>query len=244
MRTIDNLVEHMKKYNDAVFIVGPGAIDKQETYTKEEFNERYTRKKLVREPDDFWKFVSEHMLVNTIDSDKDVFREINSISDVTKLVINQNMVGLPYDNTVHLHGLMTLFMCPKCKTFYPQEYVTSVEPYESTCEHCNATIRPTVLLSGERYVKSEYDRTIAALQNTHTIVLVGMDYSEESLMEQLAQYGDIKTFVNSSNSNEEKMLVVIQDPEEDFDPNEMTFCEFLVKDDVKSAVSRMIRAFQ
>lgn len=241
----------MNKYKDAVFIIGPGALSKPLSYDKEEFNEKYSRKKLIRDPEVFWDFVASNMLQPFSHEDQETYRMLSKVKEVTQLIVNQNSVGFLQDDAVNLHGLTTLFMCPKCKTFYPLEYVTH-EPFdaESTkaqlqtvCELCDATIRPTALLSGERYAKTDYDRTIAALQNTHTVVLLGMDYSEESLMEQVSQFGDVKTFINSSAGEEEKMLVVIQSKEEPFDPNEMAFCEFLVRDNVKSALGRMTSAF-
>ena len=45
------------------------------------------------------------------------------------------------------------------------------------------------------------------------------------------------------NSDEEKMLVSIQTLEEEFDPNEMAFFEFIVKGNIKDALLRLKSAF-
>ena len=241
MRTLQDLSAHMNKYKDAVFVIGPGLLTEKESYATDEYNECYTRKNLVRNPEVFWDFVQKHMLGEPSNIDIAAYEAVEMAADVASLFINQNTVGTLSEKMVHLHGLKAVYSCHKCKTQYPSAYIKSKEPYENQCECCGGTLRPTALLSGERYDKSSYDRIVSAFESTHTVVLVGMDYTEEFLMDMVSQFGDIKSFTNEK-GEEERMLVAIQPTEETFDPNEMAFCEFLVRDNVVDAVGRLCNA--
>lgn len=241
-KTVKDLVEHMNKYKDTIFIVGPGILTHGKRYTTEEFNECYTRRNLVRDSDKLWNFFMDKMYETITPEEQQCFNIIKSFDDVTQIVINQNTVGDTSSKMVNLHGLSNLFICHKCKTYFTSDYITSAEPYECECELCGGTLRPTALLSGERYVKLDYDRIVSAFENTHTIILVGMDYTEESLIDLISQYGNIKSFDNEK-GEEQKMLVAIQSTEEEFDPNELAFCEFLVKDNPCEALKRLKGAF-
>lgn len=242
MKTAKDLVEHLNKYKDAVIIIGPGVLEEKLEYDMNEFNDNYNRKALVREPNKLWNFFIDKMYRTATLKEKEMFNTIKQLEDITGLVINQNMIAHTIGNTIDLHGSINKFMCPKCKIQYTIDYVLSKEPYEHECECCGATIRPTALLSGERYNKIEFNKIEEAVLSTHTIILIGMDYTEEALMKLIAYFGDAKAFTNEK-GEEQKVLVSIQTPEEEFDPNEMTHFEFIVKDDIKAALDRLIGNF-
>lgn len=236
MRTVQELVEHLKEHKDAVIILGSGVLEHKAEYSVEDFNSNYTRKALVREPQKLWNFFMNNMYREATSKEDKLFNTIKSLKDITGLVVNQNMIAHTIGNTIDLHGSYGIFMCPKCKTIYTKDYITSKEPYENECECCGATIRPTALLSGERYNHADFKLVEESIANAHTIILIGMDYTEEPLLKLIAQYGDIKAITESK----DKVLVSIQTKEEEFDPNEMTHFEFIVRDDIQAALDRLI----
>lgn len=244
-RTVKDLVKHLNKYNDAVMIIGPGALapkDKND-YSIEEFNDNYNRKSLVREPNKMWNFFNKRMKKDFSNETRDTYIAIKDLSDIASLIIDQNTNAPHIAKKVDLHGSLYKFKCNKCKTIYTDAYVYGLEEENHECELCGGAIRPTVLLSGERYDNVMFLDVQEKIKAAHTLILVGMDYTEESLMQLIAEYGDVKSFINAKEDGEEKMLVAIQTPEEDFDPNEMAFFEFIVKDNIKDALVRLKGAF-
>ena len=245
-RTVKNLVEHLNKYKDAVIIVGPGALAQQDRndYSIEEFNDNYNRKSLVRDPQKMWNFFNNKMKKDLSDETIDTYKAIKKLDEVTSLIIDQNTNAPMMAKKADIHGSLHSFKCNKCKTIYSKQYVYDFNEENHECELCGSAIRPTVLLSGERYDNTIFLQVQEKIKASHTLILVGMDYTEESLMQLIAEYGDIKSFINSKEEGEEKMLVSIQTTEEEFDPNEMTFFEFIVKGDIKDALERLNKAFK
>lgn len=253
MKTVKDLVQHLNKYEDAVIIVGPGALANQDKndYSIEEFNDNYNRKALVREPNKMWDFFNKNMKKDISEETLNTYRAIKAFDDVTALIIDQNTNSPMMSKKADLHGSIHNFKCNKCKISYTTNYVYGAEEgheeYEEgrivECEVCGGAIRPTALLSGERYDNVMFLDIQEKIKASHTLILVGMDYTEEALMQLIAEYGDVKSFINSQETGEEKMLVSIQTNEEEFDPNEMTFFEFIVKGDITDALLRLKSAF-
>jgi len=238
MKTVQELIKHLNKYKDAVIIIGPGILEKQPDYTTEEFNENYNRKALIREPEKLWNFFMDKMYREATDKEETLLNTIKSLKDITGLVVNQTMIAHTIGNSIDLHGSLSIFQCHKCKTIYSKDYITSIEPYENKCECCGTVLRPTALLSGERYNHTDLKLVEESVMNAHTVILIGMDYTEETLLKLIAQYGDYKAITEAK----DKVLVSIQTPNEEFDPNEMTLFEFIVRDDIQAALDRLIGA--
>ena len=238
MKTINDLTNHIKKHNDAVIIVGPGINPIESDYSVDDFNKNYTRKTLVRNPFTAWKFYFDNLQVKLNNSKAyELIEQINS-----SLVLDQNTNGSI--SAAYLHGHVNLFKCQKCKVVYPSAGVDiSITETEvnADCELCGGILRPTILLSGERYDQILFDDFKSKLLNTHTLILIGMDYTEESLLNLIADYGDMKSQLNADgNPENERALIAIQSDEEEFDPNELAFCEFLVKGDITDSLKRLV----
>lgn len=244
-RTVKDLVEHLNKYKDAVIIVGPGALAPQDKndYSIEEFNDNYNRKSLVRNPEKMWNFFNDKMKKDFSNETRNTYIAIKELNDIASLIIDQNTNAPKMSKKSDLHGSLHDFKCNKCKTLYTEQYVYGFEEENHVCELCDGPIRPTVLLSGERYDNAMFLDVQEKIKASHTLILIGMDYTEESLMQLIAEYGDVKSFINAKEEDEEKMLVAIQTNEEDFDPNEMAFFEFIVKGNIKDALVRLKSAF-
>lgn len=239
MKTVQELINHLNTYKDAVVIIGNGILDTKSNFSIDDFNKDYNRKNLVRNPKILWDFFINNIYKDISTNERELFELIYSLDNITNIYINQNILAINNDKLINLHGSVNTYTCSKCKASYTNQYIISKEPYNNICEKCNNIIRPTVLLSGERYNIKNYNTIQEAINNTHTIILIGMDYSEEILLDLIAKYGDIKNLSQANN----KILVAIQSKEEEFNPNDLTHFNFIVKDDIKSALNRLIINF-
>lgn len=238
MKTLDELVKHIKTHKDAVIVVGPGINPYKPSYSIDEFNEHYNRKLLRRDPEKLWNFYLENVITDINNSV--VYDYIEEID--RSLVVDQNINGSIA--ATYLHGHVNLYKCQKCKTLYPIEGLETEEGIITECENCGNHLRPTVLLSGERYNQVQFDEFKEKLLETHTLILIGIDYTEEAILNLIADYGDMKANCNAnSDENNQRVIVAIQNKEEEFNPNEIARCEFLVKDDITNAMSRFMDAY-
>lgn len=248
MNTLEELKKHLEKHNDAIIIIGPGVQKNTELkYTFEEFNENYTRKNFRRDPNKLWDFYLEKMYDCIDPKDIKSYQLLKEILKYSSLIVDQNINSPKIDNikSIDLHGSVHKWICPKCKVVYTKEYVfPDDKDVEKTCELCGSAIRPTALFVGERYNQRDFDRIKDTLSETHTFILIGVDYTEESILKLLDEYGLHKTDFNSANEEESKIIVCIQGNEEEFNPNEISFCEFLVKDDIEPAMERLIKGLE
>lgn len=239
MNTLQELVSHMKKFKDAVIIVGNDINSIKYDYTVNDFNENYNRKTLKRNPENLWKFFNENLL-SEIDNNKiyDYIKELDY-----NLLVNQNINGPIDDKSFNIHGHINKFLCPKCKTIYTSNYI--IDDSIPTCELCDSIIRPSILLTGERYDQTEFDNLKQNIIDTHTLFVIGLDYTEQPILDLIADYGDMKSQINADGDPEkEKTLVVIQDKDKEYDPNEIAFCDFLVKDNIENAMKRFIECYK
>lgn len=238
MRTLEDLVKKMKKFNDTVIIIGPGIFENKEIkYTTEEFNNTYNRKMLSRKVEDFWNFylnkIYEPIQKNTI------YSYINSLN---AFVIDQNINGVDLDNKIDLHGNCNKYFC-KCGTMYTHDYITSKQPFENICELCGRKLKPSVLLSNDKYNASHVKQITEAIDNTHCLMLIGVDFTEEFILECIHQYS-IKDVTNKNLQEEDKKtLVTIQNENEEFDINELLFSEYVVKGDIENSLKKLIIAY-
>ena len=158
MNTLTELVNHIKTYNDAIIIIGPGILkDNKIKYTQEEFNNTFTRKNLIRNSKKFWDF-----FINNIYKKQDnneIYKKIESISH--SIIVTQNTNTPNLDNIIHLHGTCSKYYCSKCDTMYSEDYIFSKEPYENKCEVCGKILKPTVLLSNENYNSIDFEFAVS-----------------------------------------------------------------------------------
>lgn len=241
MKKISELVSHIKKHNDAVIIIGGGINPDKPTYDIETFNREYNRKNLKRNPTALWSFYANN--INSNINDCESYKLIEKINN--SMILDQNTNGsIPAS---YLHGHVDLFKCQKCKVVFPIEGLVldpsnNITPGE--CECCGGQLRPTVLLSEERYDQLLFDDFKDKLLNTHTLILIGMDYTEAPLLNLIADYGDMKSQLNAEgNPDNERAIVAIQSEDEEFDPNYLAFCEFLVKGDIEKSIKKLVEAF-
>lgn len=241
MKNVNDLIKHLKKYNDAVIIIGNKINPTEYKYSIEEYNSIFNRKNLSRHPKLIWDFFFRYLYSDKLNNSK-CYSLINKISH--SLIIDQNINGSL--SCEYLHGHIHLLKCKKCKTIYPIESIcVDFNDLEvETCEKCGGQIRPSVLLSQERYDAVLMQKLEENLEKTHTLIIVGLDYTEETLLTLISTYGINKELFNSRHKDEEKMLIAIQDKDEEFDPNELAFCDFKVIDDIQAALERLIKNYE
>lgn len=240
MKTIKDLKAHLEKYKDAIIIIGPGILskDNKPKYTIEEFNENYNRKNLSRNPKKLWDFFY-NKIYNELDEESlSSYESLKFLVPFSSTIIDQNF-NSPYSLTqaILFHGKQDIYKCQKCKTIYIPKSVGE----DHVCELCGKNIRPSVLLSGERYLDEEFHRIKEEFNKTHTLILVGMNYCESLLLDLIGDYDTKRALEQdlSKDAEEERIIVAIQEPDEEFDPNELAFCQFLVRDNIKEALVRL-----
>lgn len=246
--TLKDLTDHMKKFNDATIVIGPGAAQYIEPASKEELESLLTHKAFRRTPNKFWPFYREHILVNSETTQANsTYHDVAFLQKlgVVKNVVTQNTDGLlasecDVKNLIELHGSTQHYTCIKCKCHYSEQFIADF-PDEPRCEVCGGQVRPNIIFFGENYKDDVYHEMKVALMSTHTLILIGVDYSEDPLFNLVDQYCEFKSMVTE---DDKKMLVAIGTPE-GLDLNEaLGFFEFIVKDDCAAAISRLVNAFK
>ena len=222
MRDVKSLLEHIEKFKDTVFILGPEINKYKSNYSQEEYNNIYTRKNIIRKPEEAINFYL----------DKIMTKDLNTNGPINKDIIS-------------LHGNINNYYCVKCKKNYTKDEFNSLKDNKYKCVECNGQVRPSIIVSGENYNQLLFNQLKEAIDKTHVLFLIGMDYSEQPILDLIADFGDKKAMHNAKAiDEEEKYLVVIQEDKEDFfDLNSITFCEYLVKDkNIEDAIDRLINS--
>jgi NAD-dependent SIR2 family protein deacetylase len=147
---------------------------------------------------------------------------------------------------LNLHGTSLTYRCqnPKCKIEYTHHYVTSSDGIP-TCEVCGRELKPNLLLVGDNYDDNEFHAMKLKMVDTHTLILIGFDFTEEPLTEILASFCDIKLLNKSTGKPEDvKMLVTVHEPGTHINEEDIGFFEFWVEDDCGEATGRLLKAFE
>lgn len=246
---ITELVEHMKRHNDAVVIAGPGIgiTRSTEKPSLEQLEECYTAKALRREPQKFWPFFREHIFV-----DPNKFGPTTSMYSLKSMVnkgyvstiATQNTDGLFFEigveNVIHLHG-HTYHYTVGQKT-YDAYSVSEQEDNVIPVDDAGKAYRPKVLLHGENYKQQDYDDLKTAIFNTHTLIVVGLDYSEEPIVNLIADFIEMKNTSNPASEDYQKKVAIAIGKAPYNLNSEIGFFEFIVDDEPAAALDRLVGA--
>lgn len=241
MRNVKSLLEHIEKFKDTVFILGPEINKYKSNYSQEEYNNIYTRKNIIRKPEEAINFYLDKIM--TKENDSDIYNKILSFPH--SLIVDLNTNSPINKDIISLHGNINNYYCVKCKKNYTKDEFNSLKDNKYKCVECNGQVRPSIIVSGENYNQLLFNQLKEAIDKTHVLFLIGMDYSEQPILNLIADFGDKKAMYNAKAiDEEEKYLVVIQEDKEDFfDLNSITFCEYLVKDkNIEDAIDRLINS--
>lgn len=252
---IEHLIENLKKNKDAVVIVGDKAIQELNLYKIDENSKKdLNKKKMVKEPKNFWSFYKENILANENCSEAET--QINNLinTGVIKTVIDLNYTGnikVPVFSKVQpisLKGDKDMVRCMSCDTYYKltdDMLATALEGTMLKCE-CKGKIAPSVTMFGEKYLEKHTKAIKEAIftevddevkLNTHCLIFVGVDFEEDYMHELIESYSAIKA--NVSTDEEPFFLVMIT--EKDGVSIEYYQPEFATYEDVAGSINRLVK---
>ena len=183
-RPITDLIEHLKKYNDAVMIVGsktlqrvlpekeqddPDFIKKEPLFFQpgESSMNIFSRKTMIKSPDMFWKFY-EQMIMKDPEESTNTYNKIKELVDMKliKSVIDFNTDGTLSNiksEYIPMRGNRNILQCVKCgKTFNTSDINLDVSKPILCCDYndelCKGKIKPTIPFYGEKYCTEDTSR--------------------------------------------------------------------------------------
>lgn len=236
--TVSDLVTHLDKYKDALILIGDKAI-----VTKGEVDSNIlTNKNLRRNPTEFWKHYFE-VVFNDPEADLSpaqkavaALKNKGFVKDIINLTTDSKLNSL--GDVINLHGVSDKFKCTSCKTIFTYDYVQTCPESEIKCEVCGRPLRPTILLNGENYYDDQYNAFKHLLLETHTLFVVGLDWSESPIVNLIADYSDMKQDRNAR--EEEQRMIVVVGGDDFIDVNEVGLFEFFVSGDVNESMQRLM----
>lgn len=236
VQTLMHLKEHLYNHKDAIVIIGP-YIDKEPIINLDET--LYSRKSLKRTQSDFWKYYKEN--VDKKIDDSNIYNLIRHLMNegIIKTVVNQSITSsIPGEN---LKGNVYIYNCDKCKTIYSRESIVFDTEALNECELCKGAIRPSVLLNNEKYNQNMVDNIIDALNETHTVIMIGVDFMEPIVDNLIGKYGTLKEIHNDTEDGDNQKIAISIQEQDSFDPNEVLFCEFKVEGNIEGSLIRLIK---
>jgi hypothetical protein len=242
---IENLLEHLKQYKDAVIILGPDLYEDENNVfvVPEESKDIYSRKTMIKNPSVFWQYYNNNIAHTEM-------KLTNSMSAVQKLVdlnLHNTIIDTNTFTTVkgaiHPNGKDNLIKCVKCNKEYWSWDLNFNTNKVLKCE-CGGNLKPTVLCYGEKYSTPVYNSVKDAIfgeengkpvLNTHTLIFIGVDFTDSLVSEIIDSYDALKdnthfTVVITDKLN--KMDLVYYNP------------EFGVSDKINEGIDRLISLLQ
>lgn len=249
MPTIEDLVEHMQKYKDAVIIIGDKVANELNLGTvKDIADERFTRKAWTKDKYNFWKYYYENIYKDLTDVElPQVYKNLHKINNkgLISSIIATNMHGL-YEGAINLKGISHKLKCSRCgkdmnnKT---KEDLMANERAKNSCDECLGRVRPACLLYEENYHPANIKAVTEAIfkneeqkPNTHTLILVGVDMEEDLLAEIYDNYLLVR-----ENTQDKCYIVMMSDNQAEIG---MFTPEFATSSDIEGAFERFVNLFE
>ena len=241
---IDILLKHLKEYKDAVIVLGPDILGDINTFQiTEETYEHYNRKKMVKQPQEFWKYYSDNIM-HTLSVDNKIITQLNTFLNmkIHSSVIDTNIIKTINAEVISPNGKNNILECVKCHNIYNADSMfEQLQNQEKVlkCE-CGGNIKPTVLYHGEKYSTPLYEKVKNAIfieekgkpkLNTHTLIFIGVDFTDSLISELIDSYDALKdaqyyTVIITDKKNGEDLIY--------YEP------EFGVIDDIDQALLRLM----
>ena len=253
---IEDLINVLNKYNDAVIILG----DRTDN-TKINYN-IFNRRTMIKTPKLFWKFYKKeifdkYMAIKNDEKEQNVNKLIEE--GIAKLIINTRCEG-SFNNirNILLRGDINELKCLSCNKKYSteteEELDTIIAPVMTEegkeilkCE-CGGKISPTILTETDAYNEDfikeikdaifKEDKDGLVELNTHALILIDVDTEEDYISELIESFNSIKNNNNVDKENNEKsFLVMICEKDglniEAFKP------EFATYEDINNSIIRL-----
>lgn len=207
---LDVLIKHLNTYKDAVVILGPDILGETKQFEiSEETYEKYNRKKMVKEPNEFWNYYIDNIMKPLVVSNK-ITQQLNNLlkMNLHSTIIDTNYVKTIQNSDIRRdlispNGKNNRLECVKChKVYEADSMIRELGTTESVvkCE-CGGKIKPTVLYHGERYSQPLYESIKnsifieekgAPTLNTHTLIFIGVDFTDSLISEIIDSYDALK----------------------------------------------------
>ena len=206
---INVLLEHLIEHKDAVIVLGPDILEDGKQFEIDESTYSfYNRKLMIKEPHDFWKYYSDNIM-NPLAITNKTTKQINALLSMGlhSSVIDTNIVKTiaPNYKVTSPNGKNNVLECVKChKVYEADSMIRELGTTKSVvkCE-CGGKIKPTVLYHGERYSQPLYESIKnsifieekgAPTLNTHTLVFIGVDFTDSLVSELIDSYDALKDY--------------------------------------------------
>lgn len=250
--TIEDLIKNLKTNKDAVVIFGDKAVKELELYQIDENSKKdLNKKKMVKEPKNFWSFYKDNIYLNNKVSTSEV--NISRLTDtgVVKTLIDLNYTGniripiISKTNYIQLRGDKSLARCMSCdKTYKLTDDMLNTDKMLK-CE-CKGKIAPTITMFGEKYLQKNTKAIKDAIfiekddevkLNTHCLIFVGVDFEEDYMHDLIESYSAIKSKV----STDEEPFFLVMITEKDGVSIEYYQPEFATYEDIAGSIDRLIK---
>ena len=217
------------KHKDAVVIIGNDLVRDAHLFHATENNEKtYSRKQMIKDPENFWKFylmnIAENNHNQTGNENQKALLELLN-TGIVKTVIDMNYDGYIKDNIsddiqyIQLKGDRRELFCTKCGEIvsYTREIsgekVLTHSDLNEECQ-CAGRLQPTVPFYGSKISKQLWNQLVESIFDvsnpenpklkTHALILIGIDLTEDILSELVESYQAAR-----GNNNLQHLLIAI-----------------------------------
>ena len=203
---------NLLKHKDAVVIIGNDLVRDAHLFHATENNQKtYSRKQMIKDPENFWKFylmnIAENEHNQTGNSNQKALLDLLS-TDIIKTVIDMNYDGYIRDNIsedieyIQLKGDRRELFCTKCgeKVSYTKDITGEKVLVHSdlTESSCAGKLQPTVPFYGSKISVQLWNQIVNSIFDTtdpenprlktHALILIGIDLTEDILSELVESY--------------------------------------------------------
>lgn len=208
---IQDLIKNLKNNKDAVVIIGDKAVSDLELYQiDEQSKEKLNRKKMVKEPKNFWGFYKENLfnqekrsLVSPAEEAMNNLIGTGAIKTLIDLNYTGNIKVPVMSNTSYtqLKGDVEIARCMSCDKAYKITEDMLDTDTMLKCE-CKGKIAPSITMFGEKYLEKNTKAIKDAIfieedgevkLNTHCLIFIGVDFEEDYMHELIESYSAIKS---------------------------------------------------
>ena len=206
---IDILIKHLYFHKDAVIILGPDILGecKQFEITEETYD-YYNRKKMIKQPKEFWQYYAMNITKPLAVSNKITQELVKFLSfGLHSAIIDTNIVKTiaPNYEVISPNGKNSVLECVKChKKFDAHSMFNQLQNQEGVLKcNCGGNIKPTVLYHGEKYSTPIYQSVKNAIFSeengkpelkTHTLIFIGVDFTDSLISELADSYDALKDY--------------------------------------------------
>lgn len=249
---LQDLIKNLQTNKDAVVIFGDKAVKELELYVIDENSKSdLNKKKMVKEPKNFWSFYKENIYSNN-----GIAQSEFEMIDFTNTGVIKTIINLNYTNNIKLpvpcktqmiplKGNKNIARCMSCDKNYhiTEEMLNTAEVLK--CE-CKGKIVPTITLFGEKYLEKHTKAIKESIfiedddkvkLNTHCLIFVGVDFEEDYMHELIESYCAIKSEI----STDEDPYFLVMITEKDGVSIEYYQPEFATYENIADSINRLVK---